>query len=161
MSKTKETDPVIIREKQVKRTSGGKFPQGISGNSKGRPVGSRRKSALLVEEIISEKAEEITQKLLKMALEGNIGAMKLVLERISPAPKDLPIKFALPKLENATDALPFMERVIKQVALGKITIEESKGLAHLLETYLKTVEAEEFERRLNALEEAENNQEEG
>src|SRR5918996_483445 len=85
------------------KTVGGKFARGNSGGP-GRPPGSRNKSTLAVQELLDGQAEAITQKAVDLALEGDIAALKLCLERICPPRKERAVDVALPLLESTEDA---------------------------------------------------------
>ncbi|MGD9107587.1 MAG: DUF5681 domain-containing protein [Gammaproteobacteria bacterium] len=64
------------------------FKPGQSGNPEGRPKGIKDKRTLYVE-MIESQAEELINKALEMALNGNEVMLKIFLERILPAkPKD-------------------------------------------------------------------------
>jgi hypothetical protein len=70
---------------------------GQSGNPKRRPVRARNKTTVAVEGLLAGEAEAITRKVVAMAKRGNITAIRLVLDRISPPRKDRPVPFKLPK----------------------------------------------------------------
>ena len=61
------------------------FQKGQSGNPAGRPRGSRNKASIRMQEMLEEKTEKLVNKLIKMALAGNIGALRLCLDRLVPA----------------------------------------------------------------------------
>ncbi|MCU7807824.1 MAG: hypothetical protein KZQ73_08165, partial [Candidatus Thiodiazotropha sp. (ex Semelilucina semeliformis)] len=65
------------------------FKKGKSGNPKGRPKGVADRRTLFRKHIES-KAEDLIKKVVEMALDGDVRAMKLCLERITPPmrPKD-------------------------------------------------------------------------
>jgi hypothetical protein len=54
----------------------------------GRPFGSRNKKTLLIEELLDENSESLLHKALKLAQEGNIPMLRLLLDRVLPQPKD-------------------------------------------------------------------------
>ena len=82
------------------RNTAGKF---TSGNS-GRPKGARNKKTLAIESLLEGQAEALTQTAISKALDGDSMALRLCMERIAPAPKDNPVVFALPNMNNALDA---------------------------------------------------------
>jgi len=88
-----------------------------SGNS-GRPKGSRNKASLAIESLLQGQAEALTQKAINQALEGDNIALRLCMERIAPAPKDQPVSFNLPKMNNALDASEAAGRVLEAVSEG-------------------------------------------
>jgi hypothetical protein len=83
-------------EKTAKEQRGDPFKPGQSGNSSGRPAGSRNKATVAMEALLDGQAEALTQKAIDMALEGDITALRLCLDRVLPARKDRPVTFRLP-----------------------------------------------------------------
>ena len=97
------------------RNTAGKF---TSINS-GRPKGSRNKKTLAIESLFEGQAEALTQTAISKALDGDSMALRLCLERIAPAPKDNPVAFALPQMNNVLDASQAARRVLTSVSEGK------------------------------------------
>jgi len=60
-----------------------KFQPGESGNPSGRPKGSPD-SRTVLRELLKPHAVELVQKAVDMALEGNVQALKLCLDRCIP-----------------------------------------------------------------------------
>src|SRR5689334_11133102 len=88
-------------DKPAKRSNGsGQFSKGASGNPSGRPPGSRNKATLLMESMLENEAEKLTRQVIKMALKGDITALRLCLERLIPPRKDRPIHLTLAPIEN-------------------------------------------------------------
>jgi hypothetical protein len=98
--------------------------------------------------------EEITQKVISAAKNGDLTAARIILDRISPPRKDNPITLDLPKLETASDAVEAMALIMSSVARGEISPSEAATLTDLVSSFTKTLELSEFEQRLNKLEEA-------
>lgn len=65
------------------------FPKGVSGNPSGRPAGSRNRVTEALQTILEGEGERITRKAVELALEGNLVAIKLCLERLIPAQKQV------------------------------------------------------------------------
>ena len=59
-----------------------------SGNT-GRPKGARNKKTLAVENLLEGQAEALTQTATSKALKGDSVALKLCIDRIAFAPKDI------------------------------------------------------------------------
>ncbi len=125
---------------------------GQSGNLAGRPRGSRNKVTLAVEALLEGDAEALTQKAIEKALEGDMTALRLCLDRIAPAKKDTPVTFALPAMETAADAVTSSGAILKAVAAGEMTPSEGTAIAGLIETYRRALETQEIEARIAALE---------
>lgn len=72
------------------------------------------------------------------------------------ADRGRPVAVDLPPIEDTGGALGALAALIEQVAVGKLTTEEGKSVAGLIETYRRTMETAELERRLLALETSRN-----
>ena len=70
------------------------FKKGESGNSSGRPKGATGKKLNTFRQAIESRGEELINKALALALEGDTSMIKLCIDRILPAikPKDEPIE---------------------------------------------------------------------
>ena len=130
------------------RNTAGQFSTGNSG----RPRGSRNKATIAIESLLQGQAEELTQIVIKKALEGDSVALRLCLERIAPAPKDQPVSFSLPKMHNALDASEAAGSVLTAVSEGELTPIEATRVMGLIDSYRRTLELTEIEERLQALE---------
>jgi len=82
---------------------GGQWKKGQSGNPAGRPVGARHKATMAVQVLLDGEAERLTRKAVELALAGDMGALRLCLERILPPRKDVPVTLPVPQIETATD----------------------------------------------------------
>lgn len=132
----------------AKKTRGKPFQPGNAG----RPKGTRNKTTLAVEALLDGEAEAITRKAVEMALEGDVTAMRLVMDRIMPPRRDRPVMFTFPKLEKAGDAVKATAALAEAVANGDITPGEAGELAKLVDGFTKAVELHEIQQRLNKLE---------
>jgi len=98
------------------------FQPGVSGNPTGRPPGSRNKLAKLARSLIEEDAEDIVRKLIELAKDGNLGAAKVLLDRIIPPLRESEtISLELPAIEKADDLFRAFKAVSKALADGQIT----------------------------------------
>jgi hypothetical protein len=128
------------------------FQKGASGNPAGRPQGSRNKVTLALEALLDGEGEALTRKAIDLAKGGDLTAMRLCLERIIPARKDRPVSFRMPPIESAADAARASSALVAAVAEGDLTPSEAAELGKLVESYVRTLEANEFEQRLAKLE---------
>ena len=74
------------------------------------------------------------------------------MERIAPAPKDQPVSFSLPKMNNALDASEAAGSVLTAVSEGDLTPIEATRVMWLIDSYMRALELTEIEERLQALE---------
>lgn len=77
------------------------FKPGQSGNPAGRPVGSNP-TRTMYSRMIQESAGRIIPRLIELALQGEMVAMKLCVERIVPRIKENSMSFNLPSLTDKT-----------------------------------------------------------
>ena len=130
------------------RNTAGKFTTGNSG----RPKGSRNKATIAIESLLQGQAEALTQTAVKQALKGDSVALRLCMERIAPAPKDQPVSFNLPKMNNALDATEAAGSVLRAVSEGELTPIEAARIMGLIDSYRRTLELTDIETRIAALE---------
>jgi hypothetical protein len=130
------------------RNTAGQFTEGNAG----RPKGSRNKATIAIESLLQGQAEALTQTTVTKALEGDSIALRLCMERIAPAPKDKPVSFSLPKMNNAMDASEAAGSVLTAVSEGELTPIEATRVMGIIDSYRRTLELTEIEQRLQALE---------
>lgn len=141
------------RDRNSGPVADGRNPDGtFAPGNPGRPKGTRHRITRAVEELLEGEAENITRKAIDMALEGDTTAMRLCVERIAPARKDTPVSFDLPDMASAEDAASAAQSVLRAVADGDLTPTEAAAVMALIETYRRTLELTDIERRLTALE---------
>jgi len=132
------------------RNSDGTFAQGNSlGGSK---AGSRHRVTRAIEDMLDGQHEKLTRKAIDKALEGDMVALRLCLDRLAPPRKDAPISIALPAVRSAADAVEASAAVLAAVAAGDITPDEAGRLMALLTAHKSIVEAGDLETRIAALE---------
>ena len=130
------------------RTKDGRF---ASGNP-GKPKGARHKTTTAVEALLDGEAEGLTRKAVELAMAGDTTALKICLDRIAPARRDSPVQFDMPEMKSAADAAAAVGAILDNVASGHLSPDEARSIAPLIETFRKTLETEELERRITALE---------
>lgn len=110
----------------------------------------------LVGRLFADKAKAIAEKAAELAVGGDVPSIRLVLDRIAPAPKERPVRFELPPVNSAADLPGAVMALMQATARGDLVPSEAAQLAGVLEQYRKQTEAAEFEARLKALEETAN-----
>lgn len=134
------------------RNTKGRFTKGTSGNLAGRPPGSRNRATLLMEELLAGESERLIRKAVELALDGDVHAMKLCLERVHAPCKDQPIHLTLPPIENAQQVSSAMSVVVGAIGDGRITPSEGEILANILAVQNNVLTAGDLERRVEQLE---------
>jgi Family of unknown function (DUF5681) len=130
------------------------FQKGQSGNPAGRPRGSRNRASIRMQEMLEHKAEELVTKVVELAMAGNIGALRLCLDRLVPARINEPLVCEMPPLAKAADAVAVIAGIASAAVAGDVTADEAAKLAKVISLYVKTLEAHDFEGRLAQLERA-------
>ena len=130
------------------RNTAGQF----TADKSGRPKGSRNKATIAIESLLQGQVEALTQTAVTKALEGDTVALRLCMERIAPAPKDHPVSFSLPNMNNALDASEAAGSILTAISEGELTPIEATRVMGLIDSYRRTLELTEIEERLQAFE---------
>lgn len=130
------------------RDTAGRFAAGNSG----RPAGARNKATMAALELMDGEAEALSRKAVELAFAGDTVALRLCLERVAPARKDVPVQFALPQMKTARDAAEAAAAVLQAVSAGDLTPTEGAQVMGLVDSYRRTLEVTELEARVAALE---------
>lgn len=134
--------------KYAKKTRGRPFEKG----NPGRPRGSRNKSTLAAEALFEGEAEALSRKAVELALNGNVQALRICLDRVLAPRCERPIRVRLPPLGTAADVSKVSSALIVSAAQGELTPSEAASLMQLLESYVRTLLASNLEDRLSKLE---------
>ena len=128
------------------------FKQGQSGNPVGRPAGSRNRATLAAEALLEGQAEALTSKAIEMALDGDLTALRICMDRIVPVRRERLIRVDLPPLSVAADGVKAHAAVVVAVAEGTITLGEAAELSRFIDNVVKSIAAREFDERLRDVE---------
>jgi hypothetical protein len=146
------------KEKSSVKTDGnqikGRFKPGISGNPKGKPQGARHKTTLAAMALLSGEAEALTRIAIEKALEGDLTALKLCMDRIIPSTKDMPVDIALPKMTTVADLPGFTGALLDAVSSGNLGPSEAEKLCKIVTAHTQAIQASDFEQRIADLEKA-------
>jgi len=119
--------PAITAETQRRRP----FAPGESGNPAGRLKGARNQAAILAETLLKQKVEAMVQKLVDRALEGNVAALRVCLDRAAPIYRDR-AAFDLPEIHCLSDAVDASAVLLTAVAAGEIAPREAERVSALI-----------------------------
>ena len=142
-----------LSAKTEKNTATNRWKPGQSGNPAGRPLGSRNKASIAVESLFLNEQERLSRKCIKLALKGNMQALKLCIERICPVRKDTPIRVQLPRVQSVEDATKLTTSLIDKVTSGELTPSQGELLSRMIEKHIKVLQLNDLEARLQQLEE--------
>lgn len=132
---------------QPKSTDGrdnkGRFARG----NPGRKPGSRNRVNARLDAIFSNHAATVAEATIEAAKRGDVSAMRLVLERAFPAPKDRQLA-PLDLPENPAEAAA---AIVRAVAAGELTPSDGQALMALNKNQAELSAWSEIEQRLAAL----------
>jgi hypothetical protein len=130
--------------------------QFAKGNTfgKGRPKGSRNKSAVIMEEIGLEGVDGLIRSVHRRAGNGSLRAAAILLARVWPVARAQapPVIVDLSPIETAADIIKAHAHVVAQTAAGELTTEEALEISRLLENQRRALETYDLEKRIQDLE---------
>ena len=127
------------------------WKKGQSGNPAGRTPGTSKAHEL--REKIRDCVPDLIAKLMEQAKGGDVGAARLLLERVLPAikPVELPQAIMLPSDGNLTEK---GHALLQAAADGEIPAAHAASLMTALGSLAKVAEVDELARRVAALEDS-------
>lgn len=139
------------------RKTEGRAPDGkfCAGNTlgRGRPQGSRNRATQAAQALLDGEAESLTQTAVSMALQGDIQALRLCLERLLPPCKERALpEITLPQVATAADLPRLTAAILQAVATGGLTPGEAEKVASLAVSHGRVLEVAGLEARIAALE---------
>lgn len=147
MKRPPETPPATAGRQQ------GRWKPGTSGNPRGRRPGTRNRSTAAAAALLEGEAKKLTRKAVKLALAGDVTALRLCLERIVPPARERPLPaIELPELASAADLPPAVAALVRCTAEGGLTASELGAFVGLLTGWARAHEVAELEARIAALE---------
>ena len=125
------------------------FEPGQSGNPAGRPIGRPDKRTQL-RELLTPHAKDLVAKVVEMAKEGDISAIRLVLDRLLPPLKaiDEPVVFKVPGGSMVEQG----RLVISALGAGELTPDQAAAVLSALAAQGRIVETGELADRIAELE---------
>ena len=121
------------------------------GNA-GKPRGARHKVTRAVEALLDGQAEALTQAAIQAALAGDMTALRICMDRISPARKEPVVSFELPAITSPADIPAAQTAILQAVAAGELTPGEGSALVSMAGGIRQSFELADVESRLAALE---------
>ena len=136
---------------ELKKKSPGRWKAGESGNPAGRKPGTGEVAAMRA--AIAERVPELLAAVMTKALEGDIGAARLLLERAIAPLKGIEQAVTL-QLPNDGTLTAKASAVLSAAAAGELAPGQAAQLIAALGTLAKISEVDELTARITALEDA-------
>jgi hypothetical protein len=121
----------------------------VNGNP-GRKPGSRNRASVVASALIEGEAEELLRTAVRLAKAGDVIMLKFLVGRLLP--RERLIKFELPPMESADDAVEALGSVLHAVSEGEISPSEGAAVAALISSYSQAIDRADVVKRLDALE---------
>src|SRR5690349_1352722 len=125
------------------------WEKGESGNPAGRPIGIKDKRTAM-RELLEPHAEDLVAKVVEMAKNGDTTALRICIDRLMP-----PIKARDESVTvtNLSGSLSDKGRaILNALADGGLTPDQAATILSAIATHARTVEIDEIEKRVSALE---------
>jgi hypothetical protein len=139
--------PKPITGQFPKRGASGQFLPGASGNPQGRPLGSRNRASLLMEDLLDGRAKALTEKAIEKALAGGVFALRLCLDRMMPVRRQRSLTLRLAAPATAQDIAGGFASMVEALAHGELTPTKTSALAELSESARRALETTDLARR--------------
>lgn len=127
------------------------FVKGESGNPAGRPKGASDRRREL-RKLLEAQAEPLINKVVEAALQGDMQAMRLCIDRLIPKLSEDLVTLDFDGMDTARQLLEAGDQVCRAVLSGELTPTGGQALSRVLDNQRKLLELAEFEKRLNNLE---------
>ncbi|EJC63253.1 hypothetical protein QWA_06580 [Alcaligenes faecalis subsp. faecalis NCIB 8687] len=146
------TDPDWLQKYKEENPNGGPrgWLPGQSGNPKGRPKGSKNRKTMVVQEFEKE-GSRIARVVIDAALEGDMTAANMVLQRLSPPLRSRSEKVTF-ELDPEAPLSEQAQQVLTAVAAGDIDPDTGKLLIDAIAAFAGIKQVDDLESRLAALE---------
>jgi hypothetical protein len=121
------------------------FRKGQSGNPAGRPPGSRNRATSMVQNLLEGAAENIAKRAAQLAEEGNVAAIRICMNRLSPVGQHNPVAFELPPIHSPQDCLRATSAILTGIASGDIAPAAALQIARLIDVHLRAISTNDLE----------------
>lgn len=140
-------------QKTDSSANAGRWQPGQSGNPKGSKKGSRNKASLATENLFLDEGERLTRKCINLALNGNIPALRLSIERICPVRRSSPIKIdGMPRIDKVDDMNKLTGFLLDAISSGKLSLIDAEILSRVMDKHSKSLEVTQLVKRIEELE---------
>lgn len=143
-----------MQEKCRRKLNMAKFQKGQSGNPSGKRPGTLNKRSQFIR-LLEDNAENLINKLIELALEGDVQALRFCLERFLPkATTNQYIQLDLQGLDiQLSKNLPMIgKKIIDATASGALSVQDGNQFMQLINAQKEFLAQEELAKRLDEIE---------
>jgi hypothetical protein len=120
----------------------------------GRPPGSKNKTTWMVEQLAEGQAEQLVQKVLELALAGDVSCLRMLLDRLCPPRKGQPVNVDMPPIKTCHDLFGAIASIWAGIREGHLTPDEASALSVVADRSIQAITLHDITKRIEALEEA-------
>jgi hypothetical protein len=102
--------------------------------------------------MLSDHGEALVKKCVVMALQGDMAALRLCMERLVAPCKQSPAQFRLPSISTAAELVQAQAAILDGFSRGQLAPSHAETMSDLLDKHRRLLETEQMEARLQALE---------
>ena len=128
------------------------FVKGQSGNPKGKPKGVRHSATQITYALIEGNLQEVLETVVERAINGDMTACRMILDKVLPNTKDRPVTIDLPEINDLNGVGFAQAEILQAVATGDITPNEGERIASIVEARRRSLETIDLEARISQLE---------
>ena len=107
----------------------------------------------LIQEQLEKEIEPILHTAVKLAKEGNVGMLRLLLKHVGVARPGQPVRCELPPVETPEDVVTSLKILAGELATGKLTPAEATHMTRMLDYWLQAYTCVQMEKKLQQIEE--------
>ena len=122
------------------------------GDEPGEPRPPMRPEVAPTAALLESAGLALTRTVIEKALDGDVPALRLCLERLAPPTRDRPIVLPIRAAPSVVETAGMMAEVVAAMASGTITPGQAASAAGVIDTHRRVLELTEIDARLTALE---------
>jgi hypothetical protein len=101
--------------------------------------------------MLEGEPEALVRRAIEQGLNGDLRAIRLLLDRLEPARKERPLDVALPPLKNLEDSPAVYAAIGTALAQGELTPGEAEALGRMVDRQVAILDGIEAKRLLEGL----------
>jgi hypothetical protein len=107
-------------------------PPAAPNEGNGRPKGARNRRHRALQAVAQSQAPALLQRVINAAMNGDMMAAKIVMDRVWPKPRTAPIAVELPQVTTPEQLKTAMYDLLRRVASGELTTDDGAALVAMM-----------------------------